>query len=372
MASLCCHTCEFYMYIICVWAKSGITDQKFEKDVPLNFLGNWLKSKGSTESFEILFLYGKSHLSEAYLNQLQAFEHFNLYSYEKEFNDLISQYQQLLQFGQYEANCFLRWLIIEKHLEQKRYTGHMIHIDGDVLFNALPEEIAAETRDFTFTLQGCPAFVSIRNYQWFEDYRRHLNEFTRQIEPYSAQAWQQREGWKTSNQTKWAGSRYRPVITSDQDLISHLIHTDNIVQDDPARFVKQSSLYYCANPIYIPTHSALQLKQYGNLHFTAVENVCYLNNRKLAIWHFQSNFVRYMNHFLFLQKLRYPFRIPNELETSTMNRTALKIISKLAPLSRLEIYSQIQELNPAPVPGGISFKEVFNKDRFWKKEVFAI
>ena len=66
---------------------------------------------------------------------------------------------------------------------------------------------------------------------WFEQYKKALDAFTNDIEGYSAQAWKQRDGWEITFRTRWAGSRFKKIISSDQDFLSHLMHTGQIKQD---------------------------------------------------------------------------------------------------------------------------------------------
>ena len=228
-----------------------------------------------------------------------------------------------------------------------------------------------DTKNYTFTLQGCPAFLSITDYQWFDNYTRELDSFSADIEAYSDNAWKEREGWKTSHETRWAGSRLRKIISSDQDLISHLIHTYKIIQDDPKVFCGQSNLYYAENPLYIHSHALLQLRKTERLKFTIAGDSCFIEDRKIAIWHFQSNFVRYINHFLLLQRMFYPFSIPNELETSSMVTSMLKRVSRRRYLGRLQIYEALKELNRSSQDAELSFKDIFNRKRFWKKDILS-
>jgi hypothetical protein len=141
------------------------------------------------------------------------------------------------------------------------------------------------------------------------------------------------------------------------------------VQDDPAGFVKNSNLYYAENPLYIASHAPLQVGKKENLHFTTTHGVCAIEGRPVALWHFQTNFVRYLNHQLVLKKWLYPFATPNELTASSLHRKMLRAISKYMPMSRLEVYQSIRELSGDT--GSTSFGEVFSKRKFWKKGIFV-
>ena len=99
------------MYLICIWVDENVDEYKFETAIPLLFLGKWLKENKCEEEFHIIFLYGKTNLSEEYLSRLENIDNYQLFSYEKDYKGLLENYSLLRRFGQYESNCFLRWLL---------------------------------------------------------------------------------------------------------------------------------------------------------------------------------------------------------------------------------------------------------------------
>src|SRR5262249_44202242 len=137
---------------------------------------------------------------------------------------------------------------------------------------------------------------------------------------YSARAWQERIGWEESHQSKWAGCRFRQVISSDQDLISHLIHTNRIFQDNPLDFVDHLRLFYAENPLYFHSHAKIQLRKKLGLNFVSEGDRCSVNDKTIAFWHFQTNFVQYISDSLALRGIHYPFRFPNVLESQRWKR----------------------------------------------------
>src|SRR5262249_32292468 len=126
------------------------------------------------------------------------------------------------------------------------------HYDGDVVFNEDPDVVANLLHGKTFVLQGCPALTSISDHGWFDQYREQLDRFTNDVRGYSELAWTERDGWETSEREKWAGQRFRRTISSDQDLLSHLIHTDRIVQHKPSVILNDLQSYMLfENPLYL-------------------------------------------------------------------------------------------------------------------------
>ncbi len=199
---------------------------------------------------------------------------------------------------------------------------------------------------------------------------KNLAKFHRDIEGYSALAWQERVGWEESFRERWAGSRDRRIISHDQDLLSHLIHTGRIIQDSPLEFVKRLSLFYMENPLYFDSHAKIQLSKDAGLEFLSDGNTCYVDNQKIAFWHFQSDFSRYVNAAIVLRNIHYPFRFPNHLNGGISRKLSLGA-RRVYPMTRSEIYGSLKELNSDKSDSSLSFADIFNCRAYWEKGVFA-
>lgn len=297
---------------------------------------------------------------------------FNISNQEHEYKRIRKAFYQLERFGEYELNCFLRWIVLRKFIYDEGIRQHVYHIDGDVIFNGTPEEISQDTAGKTFVLQGCPAFVSIAEHEWFEYYFESLHKFHEDIEGYSRKAWQERPGWESSHQTLWAGGRFRETITSDQDLFSHLIHTGRTIQTPPAEFAKELNLYYMENPLYLSSHAETQIGQGNRLQFKEIAGKYYVNGKKIALWHFQSNFTQHLQLAWHLKRIHYPFRYPNLLESNLLTRNFGYLILKMFPeTNRAGFYDKLIALNDQPADQSFRMQDIFNNRRFWKKDVFA-
>ena len=358
------------MFFIFAWLKENQDGNSFEEQVPLLFLGNYLRRQGSNEIFNIVFLDGYHQLSSHYISELKAVG-FNVINFSREFQRLARGFPGLARFGKYEMFCFLRWQTLAEYLRVENTRGQVFQIDGDIVFNAKPEEVANDVKGLTFVLQGCPAFVSIANGDWLEYYWKELVKFHQDIEGYSSIAWKERTGWKESHREKWAGSRFRRIISSDQDLLSHLIHTGGIIQDNPLEFTKRLTLFYMENPLYFHSHAKIQLSKDSGLGFSSDGNTCYVENKKIAFWHFQSDFVRYVNTARVLHRMHYPSRFPNHLEPSRWQQLVSGMRRRARQMSRREVYSCLEELNSDKSHAVLSFANIFNRQSYWKKGIFS-
>lgn len=292
--------------VIIAWVTGD--EKSFENHVPLLFVGQRNQTLGFSTDIHVLFMQGFNQLSDSYKSSLQACGYV-LHDVSNLYEQFAQTYAVLRRFGDYETKCFLRWLVIEKYFAGDQ----VIHYDGDVVFNEDPKVIAQKIQGLTFVLQGCPAFTVISDRSWFEQYRRELDLFVSDIEGYSARAWQMRQGWEVTFTTRWSGSRYRKIITSDQDFFSHLMHTGAIKQD-PIEQVKLALDDYVIfqNPLLINLYNEQIPYQYqreqGIDYFSweRADGPNQMYRKKVLFWHMQSCFTFYASKHILRKKFFRP------------------------------------------------------------------
>lgn len=329
--------------VICCWCNGDSTS--FENHVPLLFVGERNLKLGFKNDIDILFLHGYELLNENYRSALKGIG-YELSDAQKIFLDLDKKYDKLEMFGSYEKKCFLRWLVISQY-----FCGeHITHYDGDVIFNEDPRILRQALSGKTFVLQGCPALTCISDQTWFLQYQEQLALFSADIKGYSEKAWMEREGWESSHQQKWAGSRCRRIISSDQDFISHLIHTDRIIQDRPYEVLKDLDSYiFFENPLYIGGYTPYRKER--PFKYVRKSGIDYLNEKRVALWHMQSDFNYYLGKFIFRKKTLkrtgiIPGRLRNHLEGRSMEDYLFLMFNKISGgrnSSRLAVYKYFFE-----------------------------
>lgn len=340
--------------VVVVWADQDAA--AFEHHIPLLWLGKRTRKIGSTATMHLLFLEGMDQLGERYLEELKELGYIPLDCSER-YLQLGSSYSQLDRFGDYEKKCFLRWLVIQECFDNEP----LIHYDGDIIFNETPEIIASTFGDKTFVLHGCPAFISTGTRDWLGEYRRNLDFFVADIDGYSRKAWQERNGWQRLYKEKWAGSRFRKVIASDQDFISHLIHTGRLPQDIPEDILATTNLLLFTDPLYFAGHYNELLP----IAYERIDGVDIFNGRKVAFWHMQSDFVRYLTVFRKRGLLNRFARCPNHLEGVTFENLFWRGYNRLLNirLNRLDLYRFFFEQH--------DLTGLFNEQVFWQPSVFV-
>ncbi len=346
--------------VICAWCNRD--SQQFEKHVPLQFVGDRNNTLGFSNDIDILFLDGFNKLDEPYKESLIELG-YRLHDCSSIFADLDQKYYKLSGFGDYEKKCFLRWLVIFQYFSGES----IVHYDGDIVFNENPLKLQDKIKNRTFVLQGCPALTCISDQTWFTQYIEQLNVLVNDIQGYGEKAWIEREGWELSERSKWAGIR-RKVVTSDQDLVSHLIHTGRIVQDEPSEIVKNLQDYILfENPLYI--HVYEPWNQNLPFKYERRANIDFINGKQVAIWHMQSNFADYLAKYIDMKNVLRLMNIdlPNDLEPSQeayINRWIRKVGKKflIKKRFRLDVYDFFFNQT--------DFSEVFNNKIWWKKDVF--
>jgi hypothetical protein len=323
--------------VIVAWCNK--TDKEFENVVPLRFVGTRNKTLGFSNDIHIVFIQGFNQLSDTYKGVLQSLG-FTLHDASRLYNFFDEKYSQLSRFNDYEKKCFLRWPIIKQFFSGEK----IIHYDGDIVFNEDPAVIAQKLAGKTFVLQGCPAFTVISDIVWFEQYTKSLDDFVKNIEHYSERAWVQRDGWEVTFRTRWSGSRFRKIISSDQDFISHLMHTGQIKQDSVESIMYQLQDYIVfQNPLFIHMYDDngpfRYVRENGIDYFLChrLDGKKCFYKKKILCWHMQSSFNFYLSKFIMRNRL-LPFFKFNRLNPDLERKTFEKILN--TKLKRFVDYSQ--------------------------------
>ena len=344
--------------LICCWCNGD--SETFENQVPLSFSGNRNTKLGFDNRIDILFLSGFERLTEAYKEELQD-TGYRLHDVGGIYREFANRFSQLDRFGDYEKRCFLRWPIIASYFPGEP----IVHYDGDIVFNEDPAVLARLLKHRTFVLQGCPALTVISDEAWFARYQEQLNLFVNDIEGYSQRAWKERSGWEVSEMGKWAGQRNREIISSDQDLLSHLIHTDRILQDAPSEVMRVLQSYTVfENPLYLHYDD----KTIRNATYKRIAGIDYIDGRRVLLWHMQSDFIRYLSTFVFMKKyVRWArMRTSNPIEKAGIDtRLHSFFIRRLngKPDTRRSLYKYFFESG--------DFRDVLTGRTWWQEGVFA-
>jgi hypothetical protein len=353
-------------HVIVAWCETDT--EGFESLVPLAFAGERHHRLGYSNDAHVVFLSGLSSLSSSYRDRLKALG-YQLHDAQRLYCELAKRYNALDRFGSYGKNCFLRWFAIENI-----FAGEpIIHLDGDVVLNECPTIIDRKLQGLTFVLQGCPALSVISDYAWFEQYGDAIERFTADIDDYSAQAWTTRRNWETTFKTRWAGSRFQPIFTHDQDLLSHLIHSGGIKQDSPESVLSALDGYAVfENPLLIHmycetfpfTYSREKGVDFLSYHWldAGVQEF----RKRVLLWHMQTSFSLYASQYLLrrrfgLQGLRrhLPFSINS---TGLEERINSKINRFTHHQSRLSVYGYFFRDG--------DFRGLMNGATWWQPGVF--
>ncbi len=342
--------------VIIVWVPAG-GGARFEAGVPLLFNARRAHALGFAPAVDLVFLHGRAELDDTCVAQLRE-AGYAMHDAEPGFRAHSARLPALGRFGEFERNCFLRWLVLAD-----LYAGEpLLHFDGDVVFNESPAELAQLCAGRTLVLQGCPALVALGDAAWGVRYAAELERFARDIDAYSAAAWAERTGWEDSARTKWAGTRDRRTISSDQDLISHLIHTDRLPQSSPAEFLASApQQVFFENPLLIG-----ELVPERPLAYRRVAGIDTLGGRRVALWHMQTDWCRYLAKHLARERLgelagtgRVTFRTRDR---ETLLHGALRKLTGGRVYDRAAICRRFFETG--------DFGAVFRDEAWWERGVF--
>ena len=341
--------------VIVAWVNHDA--ESFEETYPLKFLGERNNTLGFSNKINVLFLSGFNLLSDEYKNSLIE-SGYKLHDVNLIYSEFSEKYDILGLFGDDEKKRFLRWPVINKYFCGER----IVHYDGDIVFNEDPEAIKDKVGALTFVLKGCPAFTVINDPEWFSQYEEQLKLFTDNIDDYSEKAWESYKKYEVINDPKWAGMRYRRIISSDQEFLSHLVCSDLIHQSKPDDIMKNLGEYILFdNPLW-PS----QINHEIPFTYKRIDGVDYFNDKKILLWHMQSGFTFYLARFIFRQKFLKPFasqRLPIDINGKGIEAFFNKKLNKFTKhLSRLNVYNYYLRAN--------NFSGVFKSNIWWKQTTF--
>jgi hypothetical protein len=345
-----------------VWASGSEHD--FEQRFALAFVGRRYRELGFTGGIDVVFLSGLDNLSAGYRRELEG-SGFRLRDAAAAYARAEESVPGLAGLSPTHRKWFLRWLVAREIYEEP-----IVHLDADVVLNEGPAVVARLADGLTFVLQGCPAFAAVSDPGWYDEYESALRAFARDPEAYSRKAWAEREGWRISMRTRWAGNRFSEAIEHDQDLLSHLVHTRGIRQDPVEDVLRAFDGYLLfENPLFFDL-------EVDFTRFTYVRDagIDYLDCRyqenfeeavtrgRPLLWHLQTFSARYLGKSLALARYGggLPFgRVRLDLTTERLDRLARRI----GVPSRLDLYRQVFETG--------DFAPVFQARRWWRPGVFS-
>ncbi len=338
--------------VMVVWNTSR--DSSFEDQVPLALIGERNRRLRLDWRFDVLFLEGLSRLSYRYRDKLADLG-YRLHDCEGDYRRLELGYAALGRFGDYQRKCFLRWLVLAEFVKGDSFT----HYDADLVFNADPKEM--ELDGLTFILQGCPAFTRVEDSSWVVSYRRELDKFILDIETYSLYAWQQRTMYLKVYREKNSALWDRPVLSSDQDFLQFLTLSGRLPQANRSAVDDRSRLALFQNPLTIGEDIAAELP----LTYERKQGIDFINGRKVAFWHMQSDFCDYLGHATFRRRIGVtglvPWRDANRTTTYNLYRAWRKLFGRYSREMLIRQYFNSEE--------DLGF--LLNDQTYWKKGVFA-
>ncbi len=342
--------------VMVLWVAAGGAAE-FAAAVPLGLMGRRNRRLGFSSAIDLVFAEGFAHLPEADRAAL-ADEGFVLHDAEAIFRPHAERFASLARCGVFLKNCFLRWLVLAELFRGEE----VLHLDGDVVFNVCPRELGRLCAGRTLLLQGCPALTAISDPGWFRIYEAELTAYARDPAAYSAQAWRERTGWERTFHTKWAGHWTGPTVASDQDLLSHLVHTGRLPQADPVEFARSApGQVFFENPLVIG-----DLVAERPLAYRRVDGIDYLGARRIALWHMQTDWCRYLAKQMLREKIG-PLAGTGRLSFGRRDRETILggVVRKLTRnrlFSRPAIYRRFFEDG--------DFSAVFTAPRWWQTGVF--
>ncbi len=344
-------------------------EQDLEANVPFLWTAQYAQARGLAQDRTLFVLKGYARLSPEYLQALEQ-RGIHALDVQDEHQRNLARLQPPSRYNSYRINNFSRWLILKEFIRRERIRDTVVHVDGDVVFNVPPRCVYDDVRGKTFVLQGCPALTVLSDWSWFDQYESQLQRFFADPERFEAEARKQRPA-DVSHAThdRWAGAWERQ-FRGDQDFISYLIHSGQLVQDAAATFARGLEFFYAQNPLYAHDYIEQQLGP-KKVAVTRREGKIYFGDKPIAFWHFQNAFTSYIRLAWFFQRFRLPFRCVNPREAAPRFKRLLTWVNRNVLPNRRAVYRAIQELDWGDsLRAQLALTQLYSGKRYWLPGAF--
>lgn len=280
--------------MICQFCWTMADETAFEEAVPLRWHGRHLREHGWDNGIVLCFLEGLERLSPAYRRELESLG-YQLVDGAASVRRFTDHYPQLRQAKPTSRYWFLRWNVLGELLAQAGEEG-AVHLDGDVVLMAEPRELERDVAGKTFVLQGCPVFTAIHDRRWFEVWAVELARLLADRAGYLREALREKAqptcaGREFCNVCAYGGDRFE-----DQDLIEYLVAAGRLPQARTAE-VFNSRYYWVQNPL-APGDWFAEQGGDGRRLVEERDGLPFVAGRRLAFYHFQSDFTSYCSGWL--------------------------------------------------------------------------
>ncbi len=345
------------------WTRSR--ERELEQAVPLLWHGQHIRRMGWSNEIVLVFLEGLNLLSDNYRKQLLSLG-YRLVDGQELANDLVrSSYPELSTMPATWKYWFLRWNVLHILAREQGGNRQVIHLDGDVVLMADPQELERDVAGKTFVLQGCPAFTSITRSDWFDIWESELRLFLQNRPEYIARAMTQKENPPRPSREFCNVCAYTPKWFQDQDLLEFLIATGRLPQARSAE-VFDSRFYWIQNPLFPGEWFDEQMGD-GLRRVVENEKCAYVGHKQIPFVHFQSSFTQYCYRWLRFQEsgcgeIPSPFKVAAEAnEMTLLRRTTLRLARTLnlqSGQTRAAVYSRAFQRNRQS--GNLQITDIIN------------
>lgn len=282
-----------------VWATKD--ESAFEQAVPLLWHGNHMSRSGWDHGIKIGFLEGIHLLSKEYLRQLErlGYEIIDCHSLVEE---ALEEYPELNRYDVPNKYWFLRWNVMDALTKLNAPDSTVIHCDADVVFMSDPKKICADVHGKTFVLEGCPVLTVISTREWYRVWREELALFLRDPEAYTQNALTIKDEPVMNSREYCNVLCYQAGRFHDQDMLEYLIAAGKLPQSRTEE-IFDSPFYWVQNPLF---PGEWHREQCGEAKKKIIERSdgTYVGGKRMALYHFQTDFSRYCSQWLQLDRVR--------------------------------------------------------------------
>lgn len=274
------------MFYVMVFAAGD--DAQFERVMPLEFQGRYLKERGWVNPITIVFMAGFDRLSDAYVQRLRDLG-YTVMNEQAAMDAVRARYARISTLSPYFAFTYLRWLLLADLVARGKAAFPHALLDGDLLMTADPAQVFADVAGKTFLLQGCPCFTAIGDMGWYAAYEAELDKFTKDPVRYGADAESVRANPARADRDYCNASVFELPFRHEQDFQQYLI-AKGLLPQDRTETALGNHYYWIQNPLF-PSAWAAEQSDRGEL--TWRDGQLWNGDRAVPFVHFQNDFADY-------------------------------------------------------------------------------
>ena len=257
----------------------------FENNIPIS---NVLQFENENNLNVYYILINESELSAEEINKFDK-KGFNRIHCPYKIDDFKNKYKNILLLGDYVFYNTIRFILLEKMLDEQILKPPFLVADADVIFFLDPTKEINLIVDYSFFIEGNPGLFFLESNQLLKSFCKQINEWEKSDNnKYKLQSSFKHKDLDELQAVTFSSSAFVTPPRHEQDLLRYLHLLKKLPNANPKDIMK---IKYFLNENWLGLHQTLKFYRYKtfSLSWDKYKEIK-LNNRVVPFVHFQNNF----------------------------------------------------------------------------------